>query len=330
MKELAQYLVELVKEKQRGLVLGHPHADPDAVGSAMGLGEILKSLGAEATIGIPSSLSGLSKSVLEKINVQITVDPPVKGDFVVVLDTSSLGQLKEYKEKIEDLTSKIIFIDHHHPDEKTRKKADKYYNDEGVSSTAELILELGQELNFDFSPKTATIMLTGIISDTGHFKFANKRTFESVAYLIKHGGDYMEALEALKKQEDSSKRVAILKAAQRSELHKSHGRWIVFSEVGAYESDAATMFVKIGADVSIIASSDNGKTRISGRSRSEVTSETHLHLGELMSKLADSLEGIGGGHAGAAGLTAEAELEKVKEEILKETKKMLKPREDQK
>lgn len=313
MKELANYFKKLGDEKRKIFISGHPHADPDAVGSVIALKEILKSLGAEVTAGIPSDISKLSKSVLKSVDESIEVDAPIEAEIVIVLDTSSLEQLKNYKEKIEELNPEIIFIDHHRPDEKTKKKIDKYYSKENASSTSELILDLAQKLDYKFESKIATLMLTGIISDTGHFKFANEETFRALNILFEHGADYREALEALKTPEDPSKRIAMLKACQRSEIHKAHGRQIVLSEIGAYESDAASLFVKIGADVSLVASENEEKIRISSRSRSGVASETQLHLGELMSNLADHFGGVGGGHAGAAAATLETSLEEAKE-----------------
>lgn len=326
MEELVQYLKEIGKENQSVLILGHPHADPDAVGSVIGLGGILKSLGAEVTMGVPSGLSRLSKSVMKSLNREITVDPPLEADYVVILDTSSLGQLKNYEENIEKRGVKTIIIDHHHPNEEMKEKAALRYIDEDAASTVEIILELGLKMNFEFEDEDLTLMLTGIISDTGHFRLANEKTFRAVATSLKNGADYGRALEALKTPEDPSKRVAMLKAAQRSEPQKSHGKWIVFSEIGAYESDAAAMFIKIGADVSLVANT-NEKLRISSRSRSGLASETHLHLGKLMKDLADHFGGTGGGHAGAAAMTVKAELGEVKEKVLKEVKKSLKPRE---
>ncbi|KXA95902.1 hypothetical protein AKJ65_00180 [candidate division MSBL1 archaeon SCGC-AAA259E19] len=323
MKELAVYLEKLGEKNPSVLILSHPHADPDAVGSVLGLGEILESLGAEAIKGVPSNLSKLSESVMSSLNEELPIDPSLEADFVMILDTSSLGQLGDYEEKIEDSNSKVVFIDHHRPDEETRKRTDEYYVDESASSAVELILRAARELDFHFTPKTATIMLTGIISDTGNFKFANGGTFKAVTDLLEDGADYRKAMEALKTPEDYSKKVAMLKAAKRLETYKSHGRWIAFSEVGAYESDAASMFIKIGADVALVASSNGDKVRISSRSRSGVSSETHLHLGELMSKLADQFDGTGGGHAGAAGMTTSANLDDVKEEALKKVKSML-------
>lgn len=324
MKELAKYLSDISKSGKKILILGHPHSDPDAVSSSLGLEKILESKGAEVEAGIPSNLSKLSRAVLERVGEEITVDPPVDADVVVVLDTSSMDQLKEYEKKIKDSAPEIIFIDHHHPDEETLDFIDKYYIDENTSSTVELILDIAQELEYSFDSKTAMLMLTGIISDTGHFKFANEQTFEAVSKLLKEGAGYQEALETLKTPEDESKKVAMLKAAQRLELYKSHGRWIAFSEIGAYESDAASLFVKIGADVSLVASSNN-EIRMSARSKSGVAAETNLHLGELMSELADFFGGTGGGHAGAAAMNAEAKLDEVKNKALKEVKKMLSP-----
>lgn len=325
MSDIAQHIVKLGREKKRVLVLGHPHADPDAVSSVIALGEILESQGAKITTGIPKNLSKLGKNVLEKIGIEITINPPVDADSIIILDTSSLEQLKEYEEKIKSVNSEVIFIDHHHSDEKTRKKVNKYHINEDTTSTAELILEIAKELNYDFDSRTAQLLLTGIISDTGHLKFANEETFKSIGSLLEDGADYNQALKALKTPEDPSKKVALLKAVERSELHKAHGRWIIFSEVGAYESDAASLFIKIGGDVAAVASENGKEIRISGRARRGLESETHLHLGKLMNKLAEKFDGTGGGHAGAAAMTVKGDLEHVKSETLKELKKMMEP-----
>lgn len=329
MKDLVKKFEEAGAGGRKVLLLGHPHADPDAIGAAVGLGKILESLGAEVVVGTPLNLSKLAKSVLEYLGMKdIIVDPPLDADLVIVLDSSGLSQLDNYEDKLKGSDSEIIFIDHHRPDGGTVEKVEEFYSEEEASSTVELVLRLAEEFDFEFDSETALLMLTGIISDTGHFKFANERTFGAVVRLLEFGADYQEALEALKTPEDKSKRVAMLKAAQRSEIEKAHGRWIVFSEVGAYESDAASMFIKIGADVSIVASSGDGGVRLSSRSRSGVAAETHLHLGKLMSDLGDEFSGSGGGHAGAAGASAEAGLDEVKEFALKRARDMVRPKEE--
>ncbi len=95
MNDLANYFSELGEEEVSVLILGHPHADPDAVGSVIVLGRILDSIGVEVRTGVPSNVSRLTKSVLDSLDEEIEVDPEPEADVVVVLDTSSLGQLKD-------------------------------------------------------------------------------------------------------------------------------------------------------------------------------------------------------------------------------------------
>lgn len=326
MQELAEYFREVGGKGKRVLILGHPHPDPDAVGSMIALGDILDSLGAEVVLGVPSNFSRLSRSVLDLVDQEIETDPVLEADLVVVLDTSGWGHLKEYGERVKNEEFEdVVFIDHHRPDEETRKSVDKYLVEEDVTSTTELVVRLAEELDFELDSDLATLMLTGIISDTGHFKFANSDTFEAVTSLLRQGASYRRALDSLEIEEDPSKRVAMLKAARRMDIHKAYGRWIAFSDVGAYESDAASLFLKAGADVSLVASVDD-EVRMSGRARSGLASETNLHLGELMSDLADRFGGTGGGHAGAAAMTVRGDLEEVKEVALEKLKKMLKPK----
>lgn len=325
MNELLRELIDLGEREERVLLLGHPHADPDAVGSVIALKELLESLGAKAECGVPGNLSRLSKSVLGKMGIGIDTNPPVNADYVIILDTSSLDQLEGYREKIEKSNPKIIFIDHHHPDEETQKETELYFVDENASSTAELILQIGEELDYTFDDKTALLLLIGIVTDTGHLKFANKETFKAVYNLLDTGIEYKKALEIVKTPKDPSKRVAMLKAMVRSELYKSHNRWIVFSEIGAYESDAASLFVNIGADVAAVASENNDEIRISSRAGSNVVSETKLHLGKLMNDLADKFNGSGGGHSGAAAISLRGDFGKIKREIIRGLKERVAP-----
>ncbi|KXB02300.1 hypothetical protein AKJ44_00765 [candidate division MSBL1 archaeon SCGC-AAA261F17] len=327
MKKLAKFLAKSAKDGKQILVIGHPHADPDAIGSIVALREILEELGFKVDSGVPTGIDRLAREVLTSLGGGgITVDPPLDADMVIVVDTSSLDQLEDYEEKMKQTKTKVIIIDHHRPNSETRKAASIYWVDEDASSTAELVLQLANELKTDLSPKTAFLLLAGIITDTGHFRLANESTFRAVNKLLEMGADYKKTLDSVQIPEDPSKRVAMLKAAQRAELHKSHGRWIIFSEIGAFESDAASLFVKIGADVALAGGKDGDEVRISARSRRGVVSETHLHLGKLMSKIAENLNGTGGGHAGAAAMTVERNLDEVKETTLRELKKMLKPK----
>ncbi len=318
MKRLARYLMKAARERRRFLVIAHPHADPDAVGCLIALGDALKKLGAPVRMGVPGGLNRLSKSVLNTIRRKIEIDPsPADVDIVVLVDTSSLDQLGKIGEQIREKGLELIVIDHHRPSRGMLRLAKFYHINENASSAAELVLKLIREMDVRPSSAAANLLLAGIISDTGQFRFANKRTFEAVNTLLESGASYRRALHALATPEDPSKRVAMLKAAQRTELHKIHGWWVALSELSSFEADAATMLIKIGADIALVGSGERGQVRLSGRAREEVVAKTGLHLGEVMSDLAKVFEGTGGGHAAAASATVRADLEEVKGRALR-------------
>jgi nanoRNase/pAp phosphatase (c-di-AMP/oligoRNAs hydrolase) len=132
-------------------------------------------------------------------------------------------------------------------------------------------------------------------------------------------------MELMKPPEDPSKRIAMLKAAGRSELRRVHSRLVIFSELGSFEGDAASMFIRIGADVAFVGSEEKGKVRLSGRARTELVESAGLHLGGLMEELARSFGGSGGGHPGAASMNVEGKLEDVKKHLFKLLQQKLKP-----
>jgi len=324
-EELVERLSELGDSGEEVLILGHPHADPDALSSVKALGNVLDFLGADVSLGIPNNLNELSNSVLESLDEEITIDPSLEGSVVIVLDTSDLDLLEEYGDSLRSGDLEMIFIDHHRPDVDTIEEVDMHYCEEGATSNAEMVIGIGDDLGYEFDSKTSLLLLTGIISDTAHLRFADKETFRAVTRLLENGADYSQALDILETPVDPSKKAAMLKAVERATVHKAHGRWIVFSELGAYESDAASMFVRMGADVSAVAGEkDDGSVRMSTRADDDVCSDTGLHLGELMSYLADGFGGTGGGHEGAAGMTVEGDFVDVKEKTIKELGKRLK------
>jgi len=71
---------------------------------------------------------------------------------------------------------------------------------------------------------------------------------------------------------------------------------------------------------------DKGKIRICARAREGLWEATHLHLSDLMSELAKSFNGAGGGHAGAASMTGEGKLAEAKKQVLQMLQRMLEPK----
>jgi nanoRNase/pAp phosphatase (c-di-AMP/oligoRNAs hydrolase) len=323
LRELKEFLLETCKKKQQILVLCHHDADVDAVASALVLAECLTQLGAKATAGTSEGLNQAAQRLLKLTGREIQVNPPLKADLVILVDTSSLEHLGKLGEPLKNSGIPITIIDHHLPVERTKQLAKFYWVKDDVPSESELIANLIVELGMKPTPSQALLLLVGIMADTGHFRLAKSSTFEVVNQLIKAGADYWQALNVLKEPENFSKRVAMLKAAQRSELYRMYEHLVTFSELSSFEGDAAGMFLKFGADVALVGSGKKGEVRISGRAR-EGLCAAGLHLGELMARVGEELSGFGGGHAGAASLTGNEELPKAKKLLLDELRKFFK------
>lgn len=327
MKELAGFLTDAARHGQRILVLCHHNADPDATGSSLVLADVLGQLGARAQAGVSEGINAISQNILKAFGREIAINPPLNADLAVLVDTSSLEHLGKLGEELKQRKLKFAIIDHHRPAEGREQLASFYFVREDFAAEAELILQLVKVLGVKLTPEQASLLLAGIISDTGHFKFAKGHTFEAVDALLKAGADYGRVLEAMQLPDNISKRIAMVKAAGRSELLRIHGHLVVFSELGSFEADAASMLVRIGADVAFVGSEEKGGIRLCGRARQEILRATRLHLGELMEELGKEFGGSGGGHAGAASMQGKGRLDALRKYLFKTLEQKLKPKE---
>ncbi|MEM2192097.1 MAG: DHH family phosphoesterase, partial [Candidatus Hadarchaeales archaeon] len=258
MKEAAEYLRELPKRHEKILVLCHHNADVDGGASAVVLSEILGSLGARAVAGAAEDVSTLAQFFLSFFGRNLSVNPSLDFEAIVLVDTSSFGHLGKFGETVKGFQGEMAVIDHHRPVEEMRAAADFYFVREDFSSESELVFKIMEEMGIQPSKEQASLLLGGIITDTAFFRLSRPETFGIVDLLIKAGGDYRRVLELLHQPEDLSKRIAMLKAAQRLELQRIGEKLVVFSEVGSFEGDAANILVKIGADIAFIGNEEKG------------------------------------------------------------------------
>ncbi|MEM2874557.1 MAG: DHH family phosphoesterase [Candidatus Hadarchaeales archaeon] len=323
MKEAAEFLTGASRGGKRILVLCHYNADPDAVASATVLSEMLNSMGAKSAAGAAEDISSVSQALLDAYGRKMGVNPPIDADLVLLVDTSSLEHLGKLGEAVKASGVELAVIDHHKPAEGMKSMCRFYMVLEEFPSESELIFRLASEMGISLTPEQASMLLAGILSDTGFFRLARPETFEAVNALLKCGADYDRIAALMRPPEDFPKRVAMLKGASRSELHRVHGYLIVFTELGSFEGDMANVMLKIGADVALVGSEEEGNVKMSGRARPEFTKKTGIHLGELMEELGKAFQGSGGGHAGAASFNGKGKYEDVKKHLLREIERRL-------
>lgn len=320
-KKVLELLLEQAKKGGSILFLSHQQADPDGVASAIVLSEVLGSMGARTEVVVPEGMNKLAQLLLERYGREVSPSPSLEADLVVVVDASSFQHVGKMGEEIRK--KPVVLIDHHLEVEGMREEVECSWVEEGITSSAEMVLWLLREMGKTPSADQANLLLAGILTDTAGLRFASNSTLGAVCELIRHGADYRKLLETLKLPEDRSRRIAMLKAAQRMELKALHDYLVVFSELSAFEADAASALLRLGADLSFVGSEEKGEFRISGRASPEISEATGLHLGMLMQEVARAFEGSGGGHGGAASATGRGKLGEVKRFILKRLQEIL-------
>jgi nanoRNase/pAp phosphatase (c-di-AMP/oligoRNAs hydrolase) len=295
------------------LLLCHHNADPDAICSAYAFQSLLAKCKPNMTaeIGTGQGISRLSKNILKQIPVTVNTQPNVeKADAIVLLDTNTTQQLGQLAERVTKTAAPIIVIDHHAAHPQTMQIARFCVTNEGASSTCEIVYSFFKELNIKPDLIVAKALFLGITFDTRHFVLANSSTFKTISELGDIGVNPQEAISALALPMDFSERVARIKACRRAKLLKIENWIIALSHVSAYQASAARALVDLGAHMAAVAGQKNEKIEISLRSTREFNQITGIHLGRDIAKpLGEYLQGMGGGHATAAGVNGAGEVD---------------------
>jgi len=195
----------LRKDVKRLVIIPHVNPDGDAIGSALGLNDVMNNAGFESNVIVPNDfpvyLNWLSSEGIPLIYEQNSaqchrlIDQADALFFLDFNDVKRLGKLEEY---LRTNTKKVVLIDHH-PDPQI--KADFMFSDTNVSSTAELVYDFVEAMDMlDHLGETgANALLTGIIADTGSFSHNASRPpmYRIAGDLINRGADKERINESL-------------------------------------------------------------------------------------------------------------------------------------
>jgi nanoRNase/pAp phosphatase (c-di-AMP/oligoRNAs hydrolase) len=309
------------------LLLCHHNADPDAICSAYAFQGLLAKARPNVTaeIGAGQGISRLSKHILRHIPITVNLQPNVeKADAIVLLDTNTTQQLGPLSERVAKTKAPIIVIDHHTAHPATERIAKLCVTDEEASSTCEIVYNFYKQLNTKPGLNEAKALFLGITFDTRHFVLAKTSTFKTISELSDIGVNPQEELSSLTLPMDFSERVARMKACRRAKLIKIENWIIALSHVSAYQASAARALVDLGAHLAAVAGQKNEKIEISLRCTREFNQVTGIHLGRDIAKpLGEYLQGMGGGHATAAGVNGTGYIEKGLKRCLRLVKEKL-------
>lgn len=308
-------IINVLEEQQASfvLLLCHRSADADAICSAYGLQGLLKRFlpNMVVEIGCPGGINKPSKTLLEQMPISVNLKPNIESAEVIILvDMNTVEQLDEVADIIHKSPAPKIIIDHHAPNPETMQICRVCIVDEKAAANCELIYRLYAEANVRPTLNEAKALFIGIAFDTRHFAFTSSSTFEIVAKLVVEGIDAQKTLAQFALPIDPSERVAKLKACKRAKIIKIEGWIIALSHVSAYQASAAKALVDLGAHMAAVAGKKNDKVELSLRSVRQFNEHAGVHLGvDIATPLGAYLQGVGGGHAMAAGVSGKGEIQ---------------------
>lgn len=316
---VAHALEELIKENDKIMIMGHTNPDIDAIGSALGIYRIAKTLEKEAKIVAnveTPSIKDLYESIKDQyqevfISSETALAQVDSGTLIIVVDTHK----KTYVESPELLTktNKIVIIDHHRRSADFIDNSILTFQEVYASSAAELVTEIIQytQNEVELSEVEAEALYAGIMMDTKNFTFkTGVRTFEAAAYLRRCGVDIIKVKKWFQSDLQSFNIIAdIVKSAEI--VNESIAIAIYDKEkakdVSLICAKAADELLTIGNITAsfVLGLMEDGKVCISGRSIGDVNVQM------ILEKLG------GGGHITLAGAQLEnVTIDEAKQELI--------------
>lgn len=177
------------------VIIGHRNPDGDAVGSTLALAQFLRKKGHKTEVVMPNEhpefLAWLPEAdaiwKFDKQNIQ-SKRAINNSDIIFLLDFNTLNRVGDDMEKTLRLYQKdFAMIDHHQqPDDVTYM-----YSDTSMCSTCQMVYHFIEMMEGEslIDANIATCLYTGIMTDTGSFRFRSttSTTHRIVASLIDKG-----------------------------------------------------------------------------------------------------------------------------------------------
>lgn len=312
-------IIQQFNNSNKILVVTHAHPDGDAIGSLIAMGLSLEALNKKITLYCESPIPAVYRFLPEVHRVSKKIGG-LKYDLAVILDCGDLSRVGAAVSSVKQIPV-IVNIDHHVTN---TRFGHLQLIDTSACATAEIVYRLIKQMGLAFSKPVATSIYTGILADTGSFRFSNtnKAAFAICREMVEIGVDPYDIAQHVYGTYSLS-RIKLLNLALDSiELSKNGKLSIMtltqkmFDETHTQPEDVDGLInyaqriedVKVAA---LIQEHHNGKEKSRTHNRFHVSLRSD---GAVDVAAIASLFG-GGGHSSAAGFSIESTLANVKSKI---------------
>jgi len=314
-------IIKIVNRSHHLLLASHCDPDGDALGSLLALGLALSKLNIKATLYNPSPIPAVYRFLPSVERIVRRVKKANTYDVALILDCGDLTRIGDASHTVNHIPV-VINIDHHISN---TGFGDIQLVDTTACATSEIVCRLIKALNATIDEDIATSIYTGILTDTGSFRFSNtnEAAFAIGKEMTERGvNPYKVAQHVFGTY--SLGRIKLLNLALNSIEISDNGKLSIMTvtrsmleETGTQAEDLDGMInyarriedVKMAA---LIQEQKNGSDESSNFRRYHVSlrSDSTVDVAAIASSFG------GGGHVNAAGFQIETTLSELKTEII--------------
>ena len=314
-------IINRIKKARHLLVASHCDPDGDAIGSLLALGLAVGKLEKKVTIYNASPIPAVYRFLPSMERIVRQIKKAATYDAALILDCGHISRVGDAHESLSQIPV-IINIDHHITN---TRFGNIQLIDPTACSTAEIIYRLIKALNIPIDRAIATSIYTGILTDTGSFRFSNtnQAAFAISKEMVQLGVEpYDVAQQVFGKY--SLGRIKLLNLALDSIEISDNGKLSImtltnemFTETGTHPEDVDGMinYARRIEDVKVAALIQEQKN---GKKQRNDTRNFHVSLRSDGSVDVAAIAGAfgGGGHSNAAGFQVEMTMARLKSEII--------------
>lgn len=289
---------KLIEKANSIAIFTHQNADGDAIGSAFALFYYLKNLNKEVSVFTDTKVLPNQLEFL-KVDKLINSGFNKKYDLHIAVDSNNPDMLGRYKQKFLSIDNSVQFD--HHPLNPEYASINNIETD--VSSASEIVARYFIDNSIKIDEKIAIFLLSGIITDSGGFKFSctTSKTMETVQKLLSvQGVSLSDVMSALFESETKDSFTLQKYAYNHTEFILNGKACVVVIDYNFYKTtgidpNACKFLTRIGTELkdiiftAVLSEVEPGVTKVSFRSR----------RGYKASSCAEKFGG--GGHLQAAG-----------------------------
>jgi phosphoesterase RecJ-like protein len=314
-------IIQHIKDSQHILIASHAEPDGDSVGSLVALGLALTKLDKIITMHTPSPIPAVYRFLPGAGRIVRQIKTADIYDLALVLDCGDLTRIGVTSAEVGKIPI-LINIDHH---VSNTGFGHIQFIDTSACATAEIVYRLINALEIPFDKAIATSIYTGILTDTGSFRFSNtNQAAFSISQAMTDAGVEPHNVAQRVFGTYSLGRIKLLNMALNSIEISDNGKLSMMTVTRSMlnttgtnteDLDGMINYARRIEDVRVAAlihEIKNGAGKFTNMNRYHVSlrSDSSVDVAEIAGKFG------GGGHASAAGFQIESTLVALKSKVI--------------